>query len=292
LIATDVAARGIDIPGVELVIQIEPPQSVETYIHRSGRTGRANAHGTAITFYTPKQYFWLQQIERKGGVKFQRPGVPQKTDIIEAALKGVNDQLSKVHKDVLPMFAKAATDMIEQRVSQDGDDDKTERTAIEESAERERAATEALAACLAVITGHTQPIKPRSLLLSAQDWVTVMVKTNTQIRSLSFIWNIVRKNLWEQPDDKVKGMRMLADSTGAVFDIPCNEEDKVNQVAEQTWFKMSIPTELPKLVEMVAERPPDRPRPWMKDRRSGGGGGGRGGSRGGGSRGGSFRGRK
>ena len=54
LVATDVASRGIDIPNVDLVVQIEPPKETETYIHRSGRTARAGASGTCITFYTPK----------------------------------------------------------------------------------------------------------------------------------------------------------------------------------------------------------------------------------------------
>ena len=47
LVATDVAARGLDINGVELVVQCEPPKDPETYIHRSGRTGRAGAKGTS-----------------------------------------------------------------------------------------------------------------------------------------------------------------------------------------------------------------------------------------------------
>ena len=54
LVATDVASRGLDIPNVDVVIQVEPPQEVETYIHRSGRTARAGKDGVAITFYTKK----------------------------------------------------------------------------------------------------------------------------------------------------------------------------------------------------------------------------------------------
>ena len=49
LIATDVAARGLDIPAVELVIQLSPPKNPENYIHRSGRTGRAGKSGTCFT---------------------------------------------------------------------------------------------------------------------------------------------------------------------------------------------------------------------------------------------------
>lgn len=55
LVATDVASRGLDIPSVDLVIQVEPPKDAETYIHRSGRTARAGRSGTCITFYTHKQ---------------------------------------------------------------------------------------------------------------------------------------------------------------------------------------------------------------------------------------------
>jgi len=55
LVATDVASRGLDIPKRKTcVIQIEPPQDVETYIHRSGRTARAGKSGTCITFFTKK----------------------------------------------------------------------------------------------------------------------------------------------------------------------------------------------------------------------------------------------
>ena len=54
LVATDVASRGLDIPDVDLVIQLEPPKDVESYIHRSGRTARAGKSGTCITFYSKK----------------------------------------------------------------------------------------------------------------------------------------------------------------------------------------------------------------------------------------------
>ena len=76
LVATDVASRGLDIPNVDLVIQIEPPKETETYIHRSGRTARAGATGTAITFYTSKTKSLIEQIESQAGIKLQRIGVP------------------------------------------------------------------------------------------------------------------------------------------------------------------------------------------------------------------------
>ncbi len=56
LVATDVAARGIDVRDVARVIQIEPPTDVETYTHRSGRTGRAGKQGTSVLFVAPSHY--------------------------------------------------------------------------------------------------------------------------------------------------------------------------------------------------------------------------------------------
>jgi len=70
LVATDVASRGLDIPNVDLVIQVEPPKDTESYIHRSGRTARAGKVGTCITFYTKKHQPMIQQIEFKAGITF------------------------------------------------------------------------------------------------------------------------------------------------------------------------------------------------------------------------------
>ncbi len=85
LVATDVAARGLDITGVELVVQVEPPNEAETYIHRSGRTGRANTSGVSITMVAKKKEYMIPIIERKGGFKFERIGPPQPQDIARVA---------------------------------------------------------------------------------------------------------------------------------------------------------------------------------------------------------------
>lgn len=76
LVATDVASRGLDIPNVDLVIQVEPPTDTETYIHRSGRTARAGNSGTCITFFTKKTQAQIQMIESQAGIKFKIIGAP------------------------------------------------------------------------------------------------------------------------------------------------------------------------------------------------------------------------
>lgn len=84
LVATNVAARGLDIPEVDLVIQSSPPQDVESYIHRSGRTGRAGRTGICVCFYQPRERGQLRYVEQKAGITFKRVGVPSTMDLVKS----------------------------------------------------------------------------------------------------------------------------------------------------------------------------------------------------------------
>ena len=64
LVATDIAARGIDVTGIELVLNYDLPEDAENYVHRIGRTGRAGQEGHAISFATPEQRGDIRDIER------------------------------------------------------------------------------------------------------------------------------------------------------------------------------------------------------------------------------------
>lgn len=82
LIATDVAARGIDINNLTHVINFSIPQEPESYIHRIGRTGRAGKTGTAITFVTPSEYRKLTFIQKLTNTEIRRERLPTPKDII------------------------------------------------------------------------------------------------------------------------------------------------------------------------------------------------------------------
>ncbi|MFB6365876.1 DEAD/DEAH box helicase, partial [Paenibacillus elgii] len=91
LVATDIAARGLDVEGITHVFNYDIPHDAESYIHRIGRTGRAGQTGKAITFAAPRDAMYLEQIER--GIKAtiaKRPGKPaaERGDAGEGAPRG------------------------------------------------------------------------------------------------------------------------------------------------------------------------------------------------------------
>ena len=81
LIATDVAARGIDVQGITHVINYELPDDMEVYTHRSGRTGRAGKSGIAISIVSPKESYRLRNIEKLVNSRFHKMDIPTGKDV-------------------------------------------------------------------------------------------------------------------------------------------------------------------------------------------------------------------
>jgi ATP-dependent RNA helicase DeaD len=98
LIATDVAARGLDIPEVTHVINYDVPESAEAYVHRIGRTGRAGRHGEAITLVTPREVRWLRQIERITKARIEPRRLPTAADVAERRREVLKQQVVEVLK--------------------------------------------------------------------------------------------------------------------------------------------------------------------------------------------------
>ena len=87
LVATDVAARGIDINELELVINYDIPQELEYYVHRIGRTGRNGKEGIAYTFYTGKERLKLREIEKYAKTKIKNGKIPTLKEVDEVKNK-------------------------------------------------------------------------------------------------------------------------------------------------------------------------------------------------------------
>jgi ATP-dependent RNA helicase DeaD len=96
LVATDVAARGIDVSDLTHIINYELPDEPETYIHRSGRTGRAGKKGVSIALVGPRKRHSIKQIENKLGKKFQRENIPTGKEVCERQLFHLIDRVNKV----------------------------------------------------------------------------------------------------------------------------------------------------------------------------------------------------
>jgi len=83
LVATDVAARGLDVERIGLVVNFDVPREAESYVHRIGRTGRAGRKGKALTFFTPKEFDRLRNIERLTHTKLTEVPVPSPSDVVK-----------------------------------------------------------------------------------------------------------------------------------------------------------------------------------------------------------------
>lgn len=93
LVATDVAARGLDIQDLTHVINYTIPQDPEIYIHRVGRTGRAGKNGTAITFITPSESRKFAYIRKAARSDIRREEIPKAEEIIESRKEHIKDEI-------------------------------------------------------------------------------------------------------------------------------------------------------------------------------------------------------
>ncbi|CAB5342186.1 unnamed protein product [Rhizophagus irregularis] len=235
IICTDVLARGIDIPQVDLVINCEPPKDVETYVHRAGRTARAGRQGKAVTFFKPQDEYLLQVVERGARIQFQVVGPPQPQDIISATANDAIKNLESVESSVLPYFNSTAKELIEKQ-----------------------GAIEALSAALAYISGYSSGIKKRSLMSATEGYTTILFKFNYPIRHGSYVRNIFKKQFSNIPENDVIAFRLTKDSEGVVCDIVSDHlsvsEDGVISIGGRPWYNsktttLEIAKELPELQE-------------------------------------------
>lgn len=244
LVATNVAARGLDIPEVDLVIQACPPKDYESYVHRSGRTGRAGRTGTCICFFKPQEERDLKFVEHKAGIKFQIVGPPQPKDIVQSSLNDTMTSLASINKKLIKDFMVHAENM---------------------ASKYEGGAMEALAAAIAWTSGAAT-LSERSLLTSRANFTTWHLNNQYPIRFNGFVYTFIEKNFGLEVREKVSALRLTTDKLGAVFDLPSD----CTTTIEENW------EDSPSMTLVQCEKLPA-----LVEQKSYGGGGGRGGGGGG-----------
>lgn len=122
LIATDVAARGIDVKGITHVINYELPDDVEVYTHRSGRTGRAGSQGICISIVHARESYRLRQIENINKSTFHKLDIPSGKDVCRKQFFHLMDKLMSTdvshgdYETYVPMLAEKFADMSKEEI--------------------------------------------------------------------------------------------------------------------------------------------------------------------------------
>eukprot|EP01013_Petalomonas_cantuscygni_P003810 TRINITY_DN14042_c0_g1_i1.p1 TRINITY_DN14042_c0_g1~~TRINITY_DN14042_c0_g1_i1.p1 ORF type:complete len:786 (+),score=48.42 TRINITY_DN14042_c0_g1_i1:99-2360(+) len=274
VVATNVAARGIDIPQLDLVVQTEPPQDAETYVHRAGRTGRAGRHGTVVTFVTRRDEYRVSLITRNARVVFEEITPPQPEDLDRAAAVSAAQRAYTILRGgsgIYGTFRSMASQLL--------DKDAQRRKAIEERKDAtedlegndddewlpvmDREAptgpvepqVDALAACLAVISGVAErPRARRSLLSGSSDAVTVLLRNpRMSVWSPRFVVEKLTSACPDIPTHLIANVRIAPQSGGhegsiVALDVPhANLADLTALSGSRAlaFFTVEVPTALP-----------------------------------------------
>jgi len=115
VVATDVAARGLDVEQIEHVINYDVPYDVEAYVHRIGRTGRAGRSGVATLFITPRERGMMRAIERFTGMQIKPMKMPTRADIAAKRVGVFKDTIRKtIQEGDLEMYLELVEQLVEE----------------------------------------------------------------------------------------------------------------------------------------------------------------------------------
>ncbi|HEX2865151.1 MAG TPA: DEAD/DEAH box helicase, partial [Deinococcales bacterium] len=221
LVATDVAARGLDIPEVDLVVQTHVPQDAEAYIHRSGRTGRAGRAGTAIVLYTDREFRSLRFLERETGIRFEQRGAPTAREVREASAANAAGQARAVPAEVLDAYMEEARRLYDDL------------------------GLEGVAAALACIAGVTAPAPAASLITGEEGLVTLLLHGERLGVSRAVAWMAGQAGLESRVIGKVRAFE-----GGVAADVPTASVEAVLNASGAQEVTVERATSLPDLIEV------------------------------------------
>lgn len=226
LVATDVAARGLDVPNVDLVIHYEIPNDSETFVHRTGRTGRAGKTGTNILMFTSQQTRTMRTIESNVKCKFQMIGAPHVKDVMHASFEQVKGVLDHVDSSLSAEFLPTAESLLEEK------------------------GPEVFAAALAHMSGFSQLPPSRSLLTYEPGMTTVrLVRTGSSQQLNPRGVSGILSSISRLAADSVGKICIIEDHkvNGAVFDLPDDVAREILTLPTNEEDKLDVPTKLPRI---------------------------------------------
>jgi len=261
LVATDVAARGIDINDVDVVVQFGPPRDTDTYVHRSGRTGRAGKKGISVLLFATNQARDIVRIERSlgHGFKFDIIGPPTIEAALNAAAKTSAVASGLIPDETAQYFQSAASDLLQE----EGSDP-----------------VQIVAKCLAAISRRSTSVKSRSLLTGELGMVTVQMANDSgqAVNYGNVMFTVSKLSRMSQRDGNFKfesdvgKINVDSDAGTAYFDMSESDANNLVEFSKDVDAGGSVFTVLK---EMEISRGNDFGREPMRR----GGGGGRGGGR-------------
>ncbi|CAL8073607.1 unnamed protein product [Calicophoron daubneyi] len=261
LITTNVAARGLDVPEVDLVIQCHPPACTEDYIHRSGRTGRAERSGTSIVFYIPREWDMLKRVEADAGIQFRRISAPTLKDIMNSLDEELFKSFLSMPDATWSAFMPMAESLVQamQNEGQPNSDKKKAskkkkvktKQASDESANPEEShkmdlLTRALCCALARLSGKDGTVESRSLLNAQKGLTTYRLDLNHRAERKGEAYGVLRQQLPDEVTESIRNLGFIEGRTGFVFDLPSD----FNETVSSSWTHDSDGCELKVLQEL------------------------------------------